>query len=49
MLTGTVPNERKNHVFHRDVLLLWNIFVVLNLMLKDPMVRWLIEKEKKLS
>ena len=30
MLTGTVPNKRKNHVFHRDVLLLWNIFAVLN-------------------
>ena len=30
MLTGTLPNERKNHVFHRDVLLLWNIFAVLN-------------------
>ena len=30
MLTGTVSNERKNHVFHRDVLLLWNIFAVLN-------------------
>ena len=30
MLTGTVPNERKNHVFHHDVLLLWNIFAVLN-------------------
>ena len=28
MLTGTLPNERKNHVFHRDVLLLWNIFQV---------------------
>ena len=23
-------NERKNHVFHRDILLLWNIFAVLN-------------------
>ena len=31
VLTGTVSNERKNHVFHRDVLLLWNIFAVLNL------------------
>ena len=31
MLIGTVPNGRKNHVFHRDVLLLWNIFAVLNL------------------
>ena len=30
MLTGTVSNERKNHVFHRDVMLLWNIFAVLN-------------------
>ena len=31
MLTGTVSNGRKNHVFHRDVLLLWNIFAVFNL------------------
>ena len=36
MLTG----ERKNHFFHHDVLLLWNIFAVLNLMLKDPTVRF---------
>ena len=34
----------KNHVFRRDVLLLWNIFAVLNLMLTDLTVRWLIEK-----
>ena len=23
-------NERKNHVFHRDILFLWNIVAVLN-------------------
>ena len=48
MLTGTVPNERENHVFHHDVLFLWNNFAVLNkkkIMLKDPMMRWLIEKK----
>ena len=43
MLTGTLPNERKNHVFHRDVLLL-GIFFSLEfkkeLMLKDPTVRF---------
>ena len=38
----------KNHVFHRDVLLLWNVFAVLNLMLKDLTVRWLIEKNNPL-
>ena len=37
--------KEKNHVFHRDVLLLWNVCAVLNLMLKDLTVRWLIEKK----
>ena len=32
--------KEKIRVFYRDVLLLWNVFAVLNLML---MVRWLIE------
>ena len=36
--------KEKNHVFHHDVLLLWNVFAVLNLMLKDLTVRLLIEK-----
>ena len=40
--------KEKNQVFHHDVLLLWNVFAVLNLkifvMLKDLTVRWLIEK-----
>ena len=48
MLTGTVPNEKKNHVFPCDVLLLWNMFAVEKkeeLMLKDPTVRLLIEKQ----
>ena len=40
--------KKKNHVFHRDVLLLWNVFAVLNLMLKDLTVRWLIEKNNPL-
>ena len=39
--------KEKNHVFHPDVLLLLNVFAVLNkkifLMLKDLTVRWLIE------
>ena len=33
----------KKCVFYRDVLLLWNIFAVLNFNAKDLMVRWLIE------
>ena len=32
-------------VFHRDVLLLWNVFAVLNLNAKSLTVRWLIEKQ----
>ena len=27
----TYQMKEKNHVFHRDVLLLWNVFAVLNL------------------
>ena len=30
---------KENHVFHHDVLLLWNVFAVLNLMIKDLTVR----------
>ena len=41
------------NVFHRDVLLLWNIFAFLNftkiLMLKNLTVRWLIEKRTLLE
>ena len=36
--------KEKKHVFHRDVLLLWNVFAVLNLKnlrTKDLTVRWL--------
>ena len=43
-------NERKNHVFHCDIIwLLWNVFAVLNftnfLMLKNLTVRWLLVYE----
>ena len=37
--------KEKNRVFYRDVLLLWNVFAVLNFNAKDLTVRWLIEKQ----
>ena len=46
-MVAEFTNERKNHIFHCDVLLLWNVFADLNLsilMNKDLTVRWLIEK-----
>ena len=40
---------KKNHVFHCDIWLLWNVFAVLNftnvLMLKNLTVRWLLVYE----